>query len=104
MVSKGELRKLDKEQLIDLVYNLLIKVDTLTAQVQTLRTEVNRLKTQKNSGNSSLPPSQDMFRIKNQSLREKSDKKPGGQPGHKGETLLMSPNPDNVIEHKPNET
>ncbi len=104
MVSKEELRKLDKEQLVDLVYDLLIKVDTLTAQVQTLQAEVNWLKTHKNSGNSSLPPSQDMYHKKNQSLREKSNKKSGGQPGHKGETLLMSPNPDNVIEHKPNET
>ena len=104
MVSKEELRKLDKEQLVDLVYDLLIKVDALTAQVQMLKAEVNWLKTRKNSGNSSLPPSQDMYHIKNQSLREKSKKKPGGQPGHKGETLLMSPNPDNVIEHKPNET
>ena len=100
MVSKEELRKLSKEQLVDLVYDLLVRVDVLTAQVQILQAEVNRLKTPKNSGNSSLPPSQDMFPKKNQSLREKSDKKPGGQPGHKGETLLMSPDPDTVIEHR----
>lgn len=104
MVSKEELRKLDKEQLVDLVYDLLIKVDALTAQVQTLQSEVNRLKTRKNSRNSSFPPSQDICPMKNQSLREKSNKKSGGQPGHKGETLLMSPNPGNVIEHKPDET
>lgn len=104
MVSKEELRKLDKEQLVDLVYDLLIKVDALTAQVKMLQAEVNWLKTRKNSGNSSLPPSQDIFPMKNKSLREKSNKKPGGQPGHKGETLLMSPNPDNIIEHKPDGT
>jgi transposase len=103
MITKDDLRKLDKEQLVDLVYDLLIKVDALTAQVQMLQAEVNRLKTPKNSGNSSLPPSQDLFRLKNQSLREKSGKKPGGQPGHKGETLLMSPDPDKVIEHIPDE-
>jgi len=101
MVSKEELRKLDKEKLVDLVYDLLIKVDALTAQVQILQAEVKRLKTPKNSGNSSLPPSLDFFSLKNQSLREKSNKKTGGQPGHKGETLLMSPDPDKVIEHKP---
>ena len=104
MVSKEELRKLSKEQLVDLVYDLLIKDDALTAQVQILQAEVNRLKTPKNSGNSSLPPSQDMYRKKNQSLREKSNRNPGGQPGHKGETLLMSPEPDKVIEHKPGGT
>jgi len=104
MVSKEELRKLSKEQLVDLVYDLLIKVDALTAQVRILQAEVNRLETPKNSGNSSLPPSQDMYPKKNQSLRKKSNRKPGGQSGHKGETLLMSPEPDKVIEHKPGET
>jgi uncharacterized small protein (DUF1192 family) len=65
MISREELRKLSKEQLVDLVYDLLIKVDALTAQVQILQAEVDRLKTPKNSGNSSLPPSQDMFPKKN---------------------------------------
>jgi transposase len=103
MVSKEELRKLNKEQLVDLVYDLLIRVDKLTSEVQELKEEVQRLKTPKNSGNSSLPPSHDLFRNKNQSLREKGDKKTGGQAGHKGETLLMSPNPDKIIEHRSNE-
>ena len=124
MVSKAELRKLDKEQLVNLVYDLLIRVDNLLAEVQVLKQEakvfkeeakvlraevqdlkeeVKRFKTPKNSGNSSLPPSHDLFRFKNQSLREKGTKKSGGQPGHKGETLLMSANPDSVIEHYPNE-
>ena len=117
MVSKEELRKLNKNQLVDLVYDLLIRVDNLIAEVQVLKEEakdlkeevkdlkeeVKRLKTPKNSGNSSLPPSHDLFRFKNQSLREKGNKKSGGQPGHKGETLLMSANPDRVIEHRPKE-
>ena len=77
MVSKEELRKLSKEQLVDLVYDLLIKVDALTAKVQLLQNEINRLKTPKNSGNSSFPPSHDLFSLKNQSLREKSNKKSG---------------------------
>jgi transposase len=124
MVSKEEIRKLNKEQLVNMVYDLLIRVDNLVAEVQVLKQEakvlkedakvfkqeiqdlkeeVKRLKTPKNSSNSSLPPSHDLFRFKNQSLREKGNKKSGGQPGHKGETLLMSANPDSVIEHHPNE-
>ena len=83
MVSKEELRKLNKEKLVGLVYDLLIKVDKLTAEVMALREEVKEIKTKKNSGNSSLPPSGDLVRFKTQSLREKSDKKTGGQPGHK---------------------
>jgi len=117
MVSKAELRKLNKEQLVNMVYDLLIRVDNLVAEVQILKEEakdlkkevkelqeeVKRLKTPKNSGNSSLPPSHDLFRFKNQSLREKSNKKSGGQPGHKGDTLLMSPIPDKIIEHRPDQ-
>lgn len=103
MVSKEELRKLNKEKLVGLVYDLLIKVDKLTTEIMALREEVKTIKTKKNSGNSSLPPSGDLFRFKNQSLREKSDKKTGGQPGHKGETLPMSPDPDKIIKHLPEE-
>ena len=83
MISKEELRKLNKEKLVGLVYDLLIRVDKLTTEVMALREEVKTIKTKKNSGNSSLPPSEDLFRFKNQSLREKSDKKTGGQSGHK---------------------
>lgn len=101
MVSKEELRKLDKEELVDLVYDLLIKVDALTRLVEDLQEEIKRLKTPKNSGNSSLPPAQDLFRYKNQSLRGRSDKKSGGQPGHKGETLRMSPAVDKIVVHTP---
>ena len=101
MVSKEELRKLDKEELVDLVYDLSMKVDALTRMVEVLQEEIKRLKTPKNSGNSSLPPAQDLFRGKNQSLRGKSDKKSGGQTGHKGETLRMSPAPDKIEVHMP---
>ena len=103
MVSKESLRKLSKEDLVDMCYNLTIMVDKLTIQVQVLQKEVDELKKRKpkNSSNSSLPPSKDLFRLKNQSLRKKSDRKSGGQPGHKGETLQMSETPDETIHHMP---
>ncbi len=101
MIPKEKLRIQGKEELVDLVYGLLIAVDKLTAEVQGLHEEVQRLKTPKNNGNSSLPPSHDLFRHKNQSLRETSDKKSGGQLGHKGETPLMSAIPNKIIEHWP---
>jgi transposase len=54
----------------------------------------------KNSSNSSQPPCQDPFRGKRTaSLREKSGRHPGGQPGHAGSTLEFSSSPDKVIEH-----
>jgi hypothetical protein len=40
MVSKEELRKLDKEELLDLVYDLLIKVDALTRLAEDLQKEI----------------------------------------------------------------
>ena len=103
MISKEELRKKNKDELVDMVYELVIIVNKLTAEVKDLKEEVRMLKTRKNSGNSSVPPSQDIFRNRNQSLREQSNKKSGGQPGHKGETLLMSPSPDQTVQHRPDQ-
>src|SRR5215472_1545510 len=53
----------------------------------------------KNSRNSSLPPSSDRFVRQPKSLRKKSGKKTGGQPGHQGRTLMWSEKPDEVIVH-----
>lgn len=75
-------------------------------------TEITRLKEQlriarlpKDSSNSSRPPSTDIYkpkRNKNLSLRERSGKKSGGQPGHKGTTLAFCHDePDEVIVHSP---
>jgi transposase len=52
-----------------------------------------------NCTNSNQPPSDSPF-IKPKSLRVKTGRKPGGQPGHKGYTLAVKETPDEVIEHK----
>jgi transposase len=50
----------------------------------------------KDSHNSHLPPSSDRFVRKPKSLRKKSEKKPGGQPGHPGASLQFSSTPDEI--------
>jgi transposase len=87
-----------KQQVIDqqsLNEKLLEQVSYLTARVTEL--ENNQ---KKNSGNSSKPPSTDIGKAKRtMSLRESSNKKPGGQPGHKGSTLEFRETPDLIIVH-----
>jgi len=71
-------------------------ITALTARVQHLE---NQLAT--TSHNSSKPPSSDGFAKKTKSRREKSGKKPGGQPGHPGRTLEMVAHPDHTVGHFP---
>ena len=89
------------DELKELVLILVRKVEILTLRVSELETELAIYKNPKNSGNSSIPPSQDQNRPrKNQSLREKSGKKSGGQSGHKGNSLSMVEVPNQIIVHK----
>ena len=73
----------------------------LKAKINYLEQELARLNTRKDSNNSSLPPSKDENRPqRTSSLREKGNRKAGGQPGHKGKTLEMTDAPDEIIEHR----
>ena len=63
------------------------------------RISVLEAKLAKDSHNSHLPPSSDRFGRQPKSLRKRSGKKPGGQAGHPGSTLKLSPTPDQVIVH-----
>lgn len=92
-----------------LIEGLTARLDILEKENAALRLQVSELgerlakyENPKNSRNSSVPPSRDENRPKkNRSLRAKSDKKVGGQPGHKGSTLEMVSDPDTVIDHCP---
>jgi len=77
------------------------QITQMQHQMQQLREQVQTLQEQlkKDSHNSHLPPSTDRFHRQPKSLRTKSEKKPGGQPGHGGGTLLLSPAPDVVLVH-----
>ena len=99
--------------LINELKNLHKKVSKLETKNQSLETKNQSLETKnqeleeklkkyinersKDSQNSSKPPSTDGFKKKTKSLRNKSERKSGGQKGHKGSTLEIQENPDFII-------
>jgi len=89
------------EELEVLVKILLGKVDILTKENKELKHRLSKYKNPKNSNNSSISPSKDENRPKRKSLREKSDRKAGGQKGREGKTLNMVEAPDVIKTHMP---
>jgi len=69
------------------------QMSRLSEQLKALRDRPS-----KDSHNSHLPPSSDRFVRKPKSLRTKSEKKSGGQPGHPGSSLQFCSVPDEIIE------
>jgi len=98
MTQEEELRQLREENA------------TLRAENQELRQRVTEMDTRlkqieervaKDSHNSHLPPSSNRFHRpkKTRSLRTPSQKKPGAQTGHEGQTLYQVSEPDQIIVH-----
>ena len=85
--------------------NVVLKAENaaLREQVTVLAARLLDLEARlaKDSHNSSKPPSSDGLARKTKSLRRRSGKKPGGQIGHRGETLRLVATPDAVVEHRP---
>ena len=77
----------------------------LLSRIRELEHEVERAgSVVRDSHNSSLPPSSDppwQKAPRTSSLRQKSGRKPGGQPQHRGATLKQAAHPDHVITHAP---
>lgn len=95
---RGRLAGIGHEQLITIILQLLSWITGLEGQVKDLRARLSM-----DSANSSLPPSSDGYqkrgqkseqKLAPQSLRQKTGRKTGGQPGHPGVTLEKVEKPD----------
>jgi transposase len=86
------------EELVALVQTQAAENAALKARIAELERRLGL-----NSGNSGKPPSSDGLKKppRTRSSREPSGKKPGGQKGHKGETLRQVAEPDSIVDHFP---
>lgn len=91
----------DPQAATDLILDLYLTVQKQAEKIAELEARIEELEAQlkQNSRNSSRPPSTDTFKTKTKSLRKKSGKKPGGQKNHKGKTLQMVEDPDEIVVH-----
>ena len=94
-IEESSLFKKDTQKIISALKN---KVDILEKECAFLKEKLSKYEHPKNSINSSIPPSQDPNR-QTKSLRKKSNKKVGGQKGHKGSKLKKVEIPDKIILH-----
>ncbi len=93
--SEAEIRAAYREgedAVVKLFYETISKLDE---RIQRLEDQIA-----KNSSNSSKPPSSDGFKKKPKSVRQRSGKRSGGQPGHTGHTLKAVTTPDQVQVHR----
>lgn len=95
MLERQALEELDKQVLIELILALQKQLVEQGQAIQALRDQVAQ-----NSQNSSKPPGSDgLKKPKTKSLRTKSERPFGGQPGHAGATLKMVAEPDEIERH-----
>ena len=102
-VNRGDLLELcrtNPEAVVDLIEKQDRLITQLTEKIVQLESRITELEARisRTSRNSSQPPSMDGFR-RVQSSRKKGERPPGGQSGHKGQTLEMVENPDEIEVH-----
>jgi transposase len=92
--SEAEIRIAARQGEDAVVALVFAAFEKLAERIQQLEDQVA-----KNSNNSSKPPSSDGLAKKPKSLRHRSGKKSGGQPGHPGSTLKAVAHPNHVEVH-----
>ncbi len=100
----------EKDALILSQQAIIEELRAIVAEQQTmimeLRATIAQLeaKLAANSSNSNRPPSSDGLKKgppKPHSLRQRTGKKPGGQPGHPGTAMAWAEDPDQIVVHAP---
>ena len=95
LVKELEAQKAENQRLRNDLAKALERLEEANARIKQLEGQAA-----KDSHNSSKPPSTNGFKEpmrKTQSLREKSGKKSGGQPGHPGKTLMLVEQADQTV-------
>jgi len=101
MVSRDEIKGIYEQGADAVIARVEGLVATFEQQVTELRAQVTELQAHlaRNSRNSSKPPSSNPSAQRTKSLRVRSGKKSGAQPGHRGTTLKASATPERVVVH-----
>jgi len=96
VLDRQQLEQLDKTSLIELIVAMQQQLAEQQLLIQELRDQLA-----KDSHNSSKPPGSDgLKKPKTSSLRQQGQRPLGGQPGHKGDTLNMVAEPDQIERHR----
>jgi transposase len=95
---------LSSEVLAALVVSLRSELAQARAELERARERITELEARlkQTSRNSSQPPSSEgLAKPAPRSLRKKTGRRPGGQDGHKGQTLAQVARPDREVRHEP---
>jgi len=106
MMTHEDIQAVDKqgpEAVIALVEPLCLLIAQHQEQIAQLQAQVQALEDRMatKSRNSSKPPSSEGLVTQTRSLRQPSQRKPGGQPGHPGATLHQVAEPAQRVQHAP---